>query len=54
MQMGGKKHFNKNLAMTLEDEDDFKSSNMCWDGLFAERDNKVRHPDNVTAKYFRT
>ena len=25
-----KKHFNKNLVMTVDDERSFKSSNKCW------------------------
>ena len=45
-----KKHFNKNLVMTAEDEKDFRSSNKCCigGGLFAEGDNKVRDNDHVT------
>ena len=39
-----KKHFNKNLVMSAEDEQIFQSSNKCWiyDKLFHAGDNKVR------------
>ena len=38
-----KKHFNKNLAMSAEDEKRFQLSNICWiyDKLFDVGDNKV-------------
>ena len=39
-----KKHFNKNLVMSAEDEERFQSSNKCWicDKLFDVGDNKLR------------
>ena len=48
-----KKHFNKNLVMSVEDERSFKSSNKCWicNQLFAAGNNKVRDHDHVTGKY---
>ena len=47
------KHFDKNLAMRVDDERSFKSSNKYWicGELFAEGDNKVRDHDHVTGKY---
>ena len=47
-----KKHFNKNLAMSVEDEWRFKSSNKCciWNQYFATGDNKVRDLEYVTEK----
>ena len=48
-----KKHFNKNLIKTVNDERSFKSSNECWicGGLYAKRDNKARDHGHVTGKY---
>ena len=48
-----KKHFNKNLVMSVEDERSFKSSNKFWiyNKLFAIGDNKVRDHDHVRGKY---
>ena len=39
-----KKHFNKNLIMSAEEEEQFKLTNSCWicDKLFDVGDNKVR------------
>ena len=48
-----KKHFNKNLIMSVEDEERFQSSSKCWvcDKLFDVGDNKVRDHCHVTGKY---
>ena len=47
-----KKHSNKNLVMSAEDER-FQSSNKCWmcNKLFAAGYDKVRDHDHVTGKY---
>ena len=47
-----KKHFNKNLVMSEEDEQRFQSSNKCWicDKLFDVGDNKVRDHCHETRK----
>ena len=47
-----KKHFNKNLVMSIEDEERFQLSNKCWicNKLFVAEDNKVRDYDHVTGK----
>ena len=39
-----KKHFNKNLIMSAEEEERFQLSNICWicNKLFDVSDNKVR------------
>ena len=48
-----KKHFNKNLIMSIEHEKIFQPSNKYWisNKLFDVRDNKVRDHDHVTGKY---
>ena len=48
-----KKHFNKNLVMSVEDEEKFQLSNICWicDKLFDVGDNKVKDHYHVTGKY---
>ena len=48
-----KKHFDKNLVMSAEDEERFQSSNKCWicNKLFDARDNKVRDHCHITEKY---
>ena len=48
-----KKHFNKNLAMSAEDEETFQSSNKCWicNKLFTDEGKKVRGHDHITGKY---
>ena len=48
-----KKHFNKNLIMSAEDEEKFQLSNICWirDKLFDVEDNKVRDHCHITGKY---
>ena len=45
-----KKHFNKNLVMSEEDEQRFQSNNKWWicDKLFDVGDNKVRDHCHVT------
>ena len=47
-----KKHFNKNLFMSAEDEEKFQSSNKCWicNKLFDVADNKVRDHCYLTGK----
>ena len=47
-----KKHFNKNLIMSAEEEK-FQSSNSCWicDKLFDVGDDKVRDHCHITGKY---
>ena len=47
-----KKHFNKNLIMTAEEEESFQPSNICWicDRLFDVADAKVRDHCHVTGK----
>ena len=47
-----KKHFNKNLVMSAEDEQRFQSSSKCsiGDKLFDAGDNKVRDRCHVTGK----
>ena len=41
-----KKHFNKELAMTKEDDENFESSTKCWicDNIFVEDDVKEKRP----------
>ena len=48
-----KKHFNKNLVVSTENEERFQLSNKCWihDKLFDARDNTVRDHCDVTGKY---
>ena len=48
-----KKHFNKNLIMSAEEEERFQLSNICWicDKLFDVGDNKVRDHCHITGKY---
>ena len=48
-----KKHFNKNLIMSAEDERWFQSSNKCGirNKLFTDEDKKVREHDHITGKY---
>ena len=47
-----KKHLNKNLVMSAEDEKRFQSSYKCWiyDKLFNVGDNKVKDHCHVTGK----
>ena len=48
-----KKHFNKNVIMTAEDEERFQLSNNYWicNKLFDVGDNKVRDHCHITGKY---
>ena len=48
-----KKHFNKNLIISAEEEEKFQLSNNCWicDKLFVVGDDKVRDHCHITGKY---
>ena len=48
-----KKHLNKNLVMTAEENEEFERSNICWicGGLIKTGDNKVRDYCCLTGKY---
>ena len=48
-----KKHFNKNLIISAEEEEKFQLSNSCWicDKLFDVGDDKVRDHCHITGKY---
>ena len=47
-----KKHFNKNLVMTAEQNGEFERSDICWIcGKIIDYDNKVRDHCHVTGKY---
>ena len=48
-----KKHFNKELVMTKEDNEDFKNSTKCWicDNDYVDNDVKVRDHCHITGKY---
>ena len=50
-----KKHFNKNLIMSAEEEEEerFQSRNSCWicDKLFDAENDKVRYHCHITRKY---
>ena len=48
-----KRHFNKNLVMSVEDETRFQSSNKCWIcyKLFTDEDKNVGDHDHITGKY---
>ena len=47
-----KKHFNKNLVMTAEENERFERSNICWicRKLIDLDDNKVRDHCHITVK----
>ena len=47
------KHFNKELVMTKEDNEDFKSSTKCWicDNDYIDTDVKVRDHCHIFGKY---
>ena len=47
-----KKHFNKNLAMSVEQSEKFERSNICWicGCLIENTDNKVRDHCHITSK----
>ena len=48
-----KKHFNKKLAVTKKDDEEFKNSTKCWifDNVYAEIDVKIRDNCDITRKY---
>ena len=47
-----KKHFNKNLVMTAEENEEFERSNICWIcGGLIEFNDKVRDHCHITRKY---
>ena len=48
-----KKHFNKNLIMSTEEEERFQSSHSCWirDKLFDVGDDKGKVHCHITGKY---
>ena len=47
-----KKHFNKNLIMTAEENEEFERSSICWIcGRLIESDDKVRDHCHITDKY---
>ena len=48
-----KKHFNKELVMTKEDNEDFKNSTKCWICVndYIDTDVKVRGLCHITGKY---
>ena len=48
-----KKHFNKELVMTKEDNENFKNPTNCWicDNCYIDNDVKVRDHCHITRKY---
>ena len=48
-----KKHFNKNLAMSVDEKERFQLANSCWicNKLFDTGDEKVRDHCHVTGKF---
>ena len=47
-----KKHFNKNLVMAAEEDENFERSNICWTcGKLIDFDEKVRDHCHITSKY---
>ena len=48
-----KKHFKKNLNMSKEEKEQFKSSNTCWicEKLIDDDDGKVRDHCHITGKF---
>ena len=48
-----RKHFNKNLIMSVEEKKRFEQSNICWicNELFVVSDEKVRDHCHVSGKY---
>ena len=47
-----KKHFNKNLVMTAEENEEFEMSNICWVcGKLIEFNNKVGDDCHISSKY---
>ena len=48
-----KKHFNEELAMTKEDDEDFKISTKCliWENNYIDNDVRVKNHCHITGKY---
>ena len=48
-----KKHFNKELVMTKEDDEDFENSTKCWicDNAYVDGDDEVGDHFHMTGKY---
>ena len=48
-----RKHFNKNLVMSIEENEKFEMTNICWIcyGLIENTDNKVRDHCRISGKY---
>ena len=48
-----KEHFDKEIVMTIKDDDDFESSAKCWtfDNAYVDGDVKVR--DHIISYYMR-
>ena len=46
-----RKHFNKNLIMTVKEEERFQSSNICWLCEKLIEDEKVRDHCHITGKF---
>ena len=48
-----RKHFNKNLTMSVEEEETFEQSNICWicNKLVENSDNKVENQCHISGKY---
>ena len=48
-----KKHFNKNLVITVDEEEEFERNNSCWicGKLIDIDDNKVSDHCHITGKY---
>ena len=47
-----KKYFNKDLIMSVEDEEQFERTEICWIcNKLIENDNKVRDHCHITGKY---
>ena len=47
-----KKHFNKNLVMTAEENEEFERSNICWIcGKLIENEDKVKDHCHITGNY---
>ena len=46
-----KKHFNKNLAMSVDEEEEFEKSNISWICGKLIDDNKVKDHGHITGKY---
>ena len=53
MYEGDKKHFNKNLIVSAEEEERFQMSSFCWicNKLFDVRDERVKDHCNITGRY---